>query len=829
MQSHPGFRSADDVLRWEVSGGRVVYYGDGKPRVVPAVSRADYSSLVFGKLPHNAQLESMLDRVHPVGSPGMRRFFSDRKIVTRQAEDGTVLASVTSNVWDAVNEVTREPLTERDRRVAGKGQRRVYELAQLLTDPYLLQKFRLSMKQINTAKSMAYADASAAAGYLQSALRADPDFALYEVVAGKYHRSRKWALTSISSAVADMSLVPAYVESAVIGEKLFIFGPGPEDTRWKVFGPLWYAAELRRLYAVVARAGPAQACFALGMELTLLDIDIADGDTVMSPVVELHAGPQSALPDSASAETDSLLSTAGRLKIRDMGHSLEPVFVDSEQVACAVRVSRAYVLVNSHVIQSGTNLRIGSCEAIPDRMVAKDLWLVRAPSPGFSMSWTLRDPVVSEQVIVCYLKGDRVQYTSPVTLRTADGVTLVTSLGEDLKPGMSGGAIIGLRDMAFLGVYSGVSTHSALGAAFTPEHYVDLCTAEEVSGLQRAAVEDQDGSLYGRMRAAGYQVAMDAVIESLRPLYDGHVHVGMGYHMGREFRTTCDADKLALTVGAEHRGLVFEAPVSGVFVSRDTEARPLDAGPLVVRLPHHGESVFVVGRDADGPYTSDLTVVKHIGVASRTFMVVKPDGHGSLPLAGGLIVATVDGAVVGQYAYPVASETLGGVVVCLSVSARESGLSVVESDLVSAVGKLFPTLHVDVWPDGQVEEAFTHSSSALEGEVRGVPGDGNVTLGMLGAAVLQLVCSVALRDAGVPASQWQRHIRASLSDESTARTSELLGLPALLKTGRGVKLRAGSRAHAAVLRALIALVFLNETFDVLVDFCSVVDLVVVGD
>lgn len=817
-------RSAGERDRLAVAGGRYERRADVM-QVVPELSRKDFENIRFGVLPHNAELEGMIADVYPPGSREAAEFFSHRKVVVREGNDGARIASVTSNVWEAVNTVQVVPLSLHERPVAGRGQRRVYELAQILTDPFLIQKFQLEPRVVSTAKTMAVVDANGSATYLQAAIRENRDFAKYEVTAGRYARSRKWAKDSINGQVTSKSLVPAHVECALIGEKLFLYGPGPESSRWSVFGPMWLGSEMRALYSVVLRAGPAQTCFAFGTEITVLDIDITDKGVVLSPSVELHAGPQCDLPHATSVHTASLLSAEGVLKVSSMRRSIEPVFVDGEQCACAVRVSRRHVLVNAHVIDSGAQVRVGEVLAKPQRLISRDLWLVEARNEFFEMEWSLRDAVKAEQVVVCYLKGNAVQCTAPMSVRNADESMLITSMTMDLQPGMSGGAVIALRDMSLLGVYSGVSSQLAVTGVFSQSHYVDLCTEEDESESSRARASGASGSVYTALKDRGLGRVLDRAVEVMEPIYKGTVHVGMGYHHKGQLRTTCDV-RDTLVVGTARRGLEFSPAGDGLYAASTPNASPKFAdGPMLVRKPQWGESVFVVGRDDAGPYVSKIVKVLHLGLGAKTFVIGNVTAGDSLPLAGGLVVAVSDASVVGQFRSGICTEVYGLATNCVGIPGDAGAGSTTWEEVRDKLKTLFPMLNPKDWPDSLIEECFTHSSAQGYTDTTRLFNVGNAPLAYVGDAIAKVRLGLSMRSAGVAKQRWEKFFQGLQTDSKCALVAEEFGLADMIVVGNGVSLARGCKAHSTVLEALVAVVYLQETTSVLEEFLCALGLV----
>lgn len=560
-----------------------------------------------------------------------------------------------------------------------------------------------------------------------------------------------------------------------------------------------------------------------------MDLDVMNRGTVLSPTYELHMGPQESLPVASSVAADQILSSDGRAKLLSMRRSMEPVFVDGEQVACAVRIAGSRVLINSHVVNSDAVVEVRSALVYPQRMVSKDLWIAKTSEVVHQMDWTLRSPVVGESVVICYLRGDKLQYTAPVSVRSTDGSVIVLSLTSDMRSGMSGAAVVAVHDMALLGVYSGAGAQQAVAAAFTPEHYTDLCTADAASEVSRSeAGSEIDDSLYRTMRSRGLGKLVDSAIESMAPIYDGMVHVGMGYQIGAEFRTTCDMAE-PLTVGIDRKNVVFSEPVSGVFSYQGSSVVAGTAGPSVYRAVQYGEKVFVVGRDDQGPYISRSSTVRHIGVASKSFFLAQMSDVGHLPLCGGLVVSQVDGAVVGQFQSVSSSMAMGEAVKCVSIHPALSQSPVVDTSdtVVDWLSRTFPMINPAAWPARLVEEVFTHSSCGGYSDGRFF-NTGNLPLAYIGDAVAKVLIGTSLRDYGVPHARWQEYIQAYQTDSHMARSCEDLGLNKWLRVGGGLIVQPGSKVNASLLEALIGAVYMQENTASVLSFCHAVDVLAHG-
>lgn len=810
-------RSGEDVPQLEMGGARVEFIG---PNVVyiPEIRRSVLADVQFGTLDHQPGYEYLLDEFLPLGSREFDEFLSTRKVVcqpSRVRDGGTV--RVTSNLADRIVEEH-----EATGSVAQPADRRRYQLAQLLTDIDLQVSLDLPRTFVVSMRALAVSDPDAAAKKFQEELRRR-GYLGCTVVAGAFSRSRAWARQSIERWSSDVSPATVTIPAEVIGKKLLLYSDaeGQRTTRsWHVVGPLLAAQQLYQLHKLVAERGPSIVAIALEAELGILDLDIANGNSYAIPRITYHAGSADIrLPPASSPVTLGMLSATGRVALQEIAGMVDEVMVDGRVVASSVRISDKYALVNNHVFGNGV-VTIGGSPVLQSRMLGKDLWLVRRQGLTLPAAWPLRLPQEGEQVILCYRAPGGLQVTSPLTVRVTDGVTMSMSIVSELGPGMSGAAVVGLADMALLGVYEGVGVSNALATVFSQETFADVHIAETSSSVSHSSAADAVGTVYQRFKHRGLGRYIDVVMGSCQPLYSRGVHVGLGYTNGRDLYTTCDPGVYPLSLGRDGRPLVFEAV--GDFRFRTLAGEIDTPGPMLYRKPNYFEKVAIVGRDEQGPYYSPTSRVVHIGVGSKNFSLEGFPEDDTLPYVGGLVVALSDSAVIGQFVRRTVSESLGEVEFCVNVLAEHVTQSTpkvaAEIDHVEVIAKAFPMLSPGVWDAGLVREVFTHASAQRYPDSRFFNA-GFSPIAYVGDSALKLAMGMQLRELAIPHSRWQTLIQRVQSNAALARVCVDRGLSSGLILGHGMgRPPETSKIYADLLEALAGAVYLSETFETFCEF-----------
>jgi len=341
--------------------------------------------------------------------------------------------------------------------------------------------------------------------------------------------------------------------------------------------------------------------------------------------------------------------------------------------------------------------------------------------------------------------------------------------------------------------------------------------------VSHAETMDDEGTVYYKMKRKGLGKMLDAAIESMEPLFAGPSHVGMGFKRGSRLITACDAQVLPLSVGVNKDGVVFDPGAAGMFEAHLPTRHP---GPMVIRQPNHGERVFVLGRDEEGPYYDGRGArVVQIGVSAKSFMIDSITGKASLPLAGGLVLARADGAVIGVFSRVTSNPHLGEVGYCLGLR----GLAAMEVETTEPLDvslvRMFPMLHPGTWPAALLEEVVTHSS-VQEYQSGASFNAGFKPLAYVGDSVLKLVMGEQLRRSGVPHAQWQKFIQAAQSNAALAAAADRTGLSSVIRLGGGLT-TAGVDVKAGVVEALVGAAYMRETHETVKQLCSVFGVMVV--
>lgn len=800
--------------RAELAGVRECVKGE-ETVLIPEMSRGQYADYLHGALPVLSGHEHLLQPMFDVGSSEYARFMSTRKLVERTGSQGGRRVNLTSNVAEAVSET-----------IPGRASavRKRYSLVQVITDPEVQIKFDLGESQMNTIRAMAVAAPDAAAARASKAMReARPDLQP-AVSAGSYSRSWKWARSSVRENTAKFTAIAVTVEASIIGEDLLVYGDSQGDEpRWFVSGPLCVAEEIYMIHKAVASADTSSVMVALGPELTILGIDISNGVKYECPTIEYHVGDGSeTLPSRSSDYTMGQLTGFGRSTIEGMRTRVAGVTYDGKHVASAVRISSRYALVNTHVLDLGDVLLDGK-PMMRDHELTKDMWLVRSKGED-AVSWPLREAITHEQVVVCYQGAQgRVVCTSPMVVFAADTSSISMSRSSELVPGMSGGAIVAVRDMALLGIYEGAGPGQAVGSVFSPRMFADVNSgASALLVSPREEVTADTDEITHRMRGRGLGAYLEAAIKSIHTLYTGKVVMGMAVGLGDKLVTSCDPDIYPFSLAANGGPVVFTEREGFLVYGAHQGA----GAPRVTRRASYYERVVIIGVDGIGPYYSPELRVVHVGVNGKNFSL-EGMNETDLMFQGGLVLALTDAAVLGIYVKKNHNKALGTCEFCVAypeVERPRSSMEMDEAELAAEVARVFPTLHPGVWKTGLLEEVFTHSSCQKYEVSKRVFNGGMSPLAFVGDAVLRARLGVQLRESGAPTSSWARRVQAVQSNTALAGFFERTGLTNKIRMGGGTAAPIpGSKIHADCLEALAGAVYMSEPQDVFYAFADLVN------
>jgi len=792
------------------AGTNVIINGRYREHVA-RISQKDFSSLMFGSIPAvEGRLEGLVPSYVDTNTPQWAEFMATRKVVRRENPDGTGEYSIAPNV----------ELDEGSSAIPKVNKPRMYTLANIFSDSHIADKYGLSAKVMNAAKTMAISQPDEAARALQGAMRQLAQDERIRVVAGPYSRSRQQCKFTVRNIAGKYAAVSASIHANVSGRKIMLFGPEGEKD-WMVCGPLHHVDEVYDVYRMVWHVGTSDPMFLLGLELTVLDIDIHNGKFFECPTIEGHAGGEDfSLPANSSFETMERLGAAERATLASMVDRILPVHDEfARVVASSVRVTAKHVLQSEHVMQAHPNSTVGGMQVVPIRSLGRDLWVSRLDGP--SVAWRLRAPVIGEEAVICYSVGHEVQVSSPMRVESADGYNILLSRVADVVPGMSGGALIGLHDFALLGIHNGSTLRHNLCSQFGQQQYTDLCDADIASQAccDEASATNSD-NLYDRYKRKGLASVVDHVIMSSVPLYSGDKHVAMSVHNSGAVYTTFDVGKASVRVGEGRLASVFEpAPVYGQF--KASVSLPSAKSPLVYRNPEYYEKVVLVGRDALGPYFSDEMTVVDIGVSHRSFSLSHMQREPDLPLIGAVVIALSDAAVLGQFYRRTINVGTGDVYLCLPLRPE---FNIRVEDPVEVLQSAFPFLHVATWQEGVVEEVISHPSRQLYESGR-VFNSGNLPLARIGSLTAQAQLGLKMREAAVPYSRWNSETMTIQSNAAFAEVAWKWGIAKLVRTAPGVVLSATSAAYADVVTALVGAVYINENSEVFEKFCQTLGVV----
>lgn len=790
--------------RMDVAGTNVLINGRYREHIA-RISRKDFGMMMFGSMPaFEGDLKGIVPPYVSVEAPEWREFMATRKVVREPNSKGGGDYSVLPD-FDIE---TKASLIKKS------SKEKVYNLAQVFSDTFVIDKYRLSLKVIKSVKTMALSKPDDAAKVLEAAMREASGDVNVVVTAGPYSRTKMRAKHTVRNTAGKFPSMAASVEAEVIGRKFIMYGPEGTSS-WYVSGPINFSDEVSDVYRMVCSVGTAEPMFLLGLELTILNIDVYNGKTFESPTVEGHVGDGTTIfPPSSSVATTELLSVDQRKEFMQMGDRVLPVESATGQVVgSSVRITARHVLVSEHVVQAVEDTTIAGHTYSVMRSVGRDLLVARLD--GAQVAWPHRRPSVGEMAVVCYSTGDKVQYTSPMRVESADGVNVLVTRSDDVVEGMSGGALVALSDRALLGIHYGTTLRHNLCSQFGQEQYTDMVDTDAMSQSSHSEADVSAGdNEYEKFKTRGLSKVVDSAFGSLIPVYEGPLHLGMAVQLGEQVVTTVPVDKAVTRLGEKKVPVVYEP--SGAprqFVSK--YLYPGATTPMVFRNPEYYESVFIVGMDSEGPYFSQKVDVRNIGVSHSSF-TLNVISESDLPFVGGLVVAATDAAVLGQYVGTSVSVAAGIGGYCVPVKVVRSKP---REDPVEALDALFPFLNCSVWPAEVVEEILSHPS--VQVYTTGADFNaGNLPLATVGDSVAKAVLYAGLRSVRMPHSRWQLEMQRLQSNVNMAELAWTTGLAKLLRVGKGVNLQTSSKAYADMLEALIGATYLLETPDTLQKLCE---------
>lgn len=807
--------NVEDVVRGEIAGFNRMKTGKFE-ELIPRLSRADHAELLLARNTEVPQeLDLLLSRFRKM-SEADRTLFRDTKRMVAYEVDGREERTLVANVPSARDDIEMDPDPPPQNLITleGRAKGRTYTLTSVFNDISVLDKYRISPRQFQTAARMAVSQPAAAARFLEDVVNSSQTAVAVTITAGSHARGKTRARQAVKTVCRGMKATEAVIGSCVIGTELFMFGPGCDDTTgWHVRGPLENAYQVYDIHRALQEQTPQDVVMLLGLELVQLGINISVDGIVYSipPVIPHVGGLNVVIQGGVAIDTASMLTSKQRSELESMTDRLLPVMVSSGcQVATAVRVTDRHVLINSHVVDSDPTCSVADMPVKVHRLVARDVW--SALCPGTAKPWVMRRPVPGESVAIAYRAGDGVACSSPLRVVSIEGLTIVTTKASDVISGTSGGALFSLTDMALLGVHSAETTRNLIAYAFSGDQFAELLEGDEVSTISRDSGGDTTASLaMARFKKRGLGQVMSAAISSMLPAYIGPKHVGMAVSLDGWLYTTCNAD-LPLRLGSDKKALTFES-VDGGLLYRTANVFPGLGTPIYRRAPRYFEKVYVVGFDASSPYFSVETTVAHVGVNSRSFILADMVGV-ELPLTGGLVIGK-DGAVLGLCGVQSMTTVVGSGFLCYVVPAVEGSGPV---DIAKVLTHRFPFLNLAAWGPDLFEEIVVHAS--VGSYASGVTFNaGCRPLANVGDNAAKAALYSVLRARRVPHPKWSGVMQDLQSNANYAEVAWRSGFAQCLKVGPGVELPRGSRAYADMVEAVLGAAYLIEMPHVFVELC----------
>jgi hypothetical protein len=792
------------IGRLDVAGTNVLVNGKYREHVA-RISRSDFGMMMFGTMPaYEGDLSGIVPDYVDVRSPVWSEFMATRKVVREPMDNGRGSYSVLPD-YD---------LEEKAQYIKRSRKEKLYTMAQVFSDTFVKDKYRLSPKVISSVKTMAVSKPDEAARMLEKAMQELSGDQEVVVVAGPYSRSKTRAKHTVRSIAGKYPSRSAAVEAEVIGRKLLMFGPDGRDT-WFVSGPINFSDEVSDVYRMVCGVGTSEPMFLLGMELTILGIDIYNGKVYECPAIEGHVGDgTSTFPSESSIETTEMLSVDARRDFMMMEDKVLPVTTSlGSVVGSSVRITARHVLVSEHVVQAVDDAVVAGSPVAVLRAIGRDILVARLD--GAQVAWPHRRPSVGEMAVICYNTGNSVQYTSPMRVESADGVNILVTRSEDVIKSMSGGALVALSDRALLGVHYGATLRHNLCSQFGQEQYTDMCDTDAISQSSHSEADASAGdNEYDKFKKRGLSRVVDSVLGSLLPVYEGPLHLGMAVQTGDSIVTTVPVDKAVTRLGDKKIPVVYD-PTG---IPRQFAAKysyPGTAVPMVFRNPEYYESVVVAGMDSEGPYFSEKVVVKSIGVSYSSFSI-SAMSVSDMPLVGGIVMAVADAAVLGQFVGTSSSIAAGESGFCVPLKLARTTY---REDPSAALATMFPFLNCTVWPKELVEEVFAHSSVQSYTSGSRV-NSGNLPLTAIGESAAKAALYSSLRMALVPYPLWQAELFKLQSKAMLAQLSWQHGYAKLLRFGKGASSPASGRAYSDLTEALLGAAYLQETPDNFIRLCE---------
>jgi len=311
------------------------------------------------------------------------------------------------------------------------------------------------------------------------------------------------------------------------------------------------------------------------------------------------------------------------------------------------------------------------------------------------------------------------------------------------------------------------------------------------------------------------------------PLYTSTGFKGVAVGFDDKYYTTVSPDEEQLTAreGKSSLPIVFDRADRERYVSRSGLAVGAVQRTSVsfTRSVELNERVFVLSRDAEGPYLSASRRVEHVGASGDIFHV-RDFGFSQLPFEGGVVIAERDGAVVGQFVSRVDGSGAQVDVKRASCYGVPVNLRVATNPMVDSVRRVtegievkFPFLNALTWSPTVVYDVFTHGSVRTTGNAM----ERYAAVGLAAARVQSLR---SMNNVGLAHKEWNDVWKVMQSNTRLIDVCHDVGLAQLLIAAPHTHVGRSSRVYADLLAAFLGLIVEFEPGDTFVEVCKVLGL-----
>lgn len=597
------------------------------------------------------------------------------------------------------------PVYSSSKFASNSAKEKVFSLETLLVDRNLQERFAIPASMVAKMRSVAVEDAVRASEMLTSHIRAFDDYDRATVDPGNYGYTWKTARESLKQYASRFPVYALDAEALFCGDKLFIYSQDKRNP-WKVCCNERVAWLGKLVHRVATATSPQEANFYLNKELCILDIFIAMGDEVLSPVVQFHAGPHTEMRPGKSIDSFPSLSVDMRLKLDRLSSNISLVKINDESCASAVRVSAKHVITCEHVVQEDHVMTIADRPVFERVALGDDLSVYH--SEFKYLPWHLRTPKVGERVIIGYRRLGFIEFAGPFTIQTYSAESVSYNDSSAISPGMSGGAIIALKDMAFFGVHVGRSHGCAYGARFSADMSSKMWSMdEEISVVDSIQVNTRQP--INLMRERGLMASCKLCVDSVFPvIFEGA-------------QTSCALQvKPGLcAVPNNVRGKIFKdnAEILTIDHARDVGYRLIKVPTETTTVPSsfrdcvYGEHVMLIGKELEGEFVSISDIKVSQIYEGGSFQLSGIDYPNSSQLMGCAVVSILDGCVLGIITDTINDDAFR------NSTAECSGINVeIDDELIDPmlnVATLFPNLNVTNWFGKACEEVSAFDSDSV--------------------------------------------------------------------------------------------------------------------